>query len=316
MSRTCDFCKVVLIFKEPNKAKANDIFGYPCDHCQTCGNITGPTETRAIVLSNRAFPFYCKECLSNVKQILGLADRVGILKRTLKNMETNLPTIIRESVASAIAPFKDRISRMESHDLYKEVEDRISRLESCNPATDTSYPASKMDVLAELHDRQSRAGNLLIFNLLETEDDMNQAHSLLKMLIGTHFTLCRVSRFGKPNSKNARPLRASLESAYEVHTALRNGHKLKNKQIYIKSDLTPAQRDLEKLAMEDLKKRRDQGEQNIQLKVIEGIPQIVSKKTPQWVKHAPQNQMEISTFKIKYLSKYPWTKNQVGHTPM
>ena len=100
MSGTCDFCNVVVIFKEPNKAKANDIFGYPCAHCknvvcQTCGNITGPTETRAIVLSNRAFPFYCKECLSNLKQMLDPIDRVGVLEKTLK-----------ESVASAIPLLK------------------------------------------------------------------------------------------------------------------------------------------------------------------------------------------------------------------
>ena len=129
---------------------------------------------------------------------------------------------MQKSVAAATTTLTERVTQLESRNIQPAP---VVPIHEAN----ASPPESSFDMLAELHDRQTRANNLLFFNVPESENDYEQVCSIHEILLGSQSTICKVTRFGKPNSKNARPIRAVLNSAGDVQSTLRSGYKLKGK---------------------------------------------------------------------------------------
>jgi len=88
-----------------------------------------------------------------------------------------------------------------------------------------------------------------------------------------------IQRLGKFDGK-IRPLKVSLASATDVFKTLGSSRKLKSDQIFnevrIMSDKTPKQRLFFQNLRKELDKRRSDGESNITIKYVKGIPSIVN----------------------------------------
>lgn len=99
-------------------------------------------------------------------------------------------------------------------------------------------------------------------------------------LLNSLWTLNR-SQFslGKFDGK-IRPLKISLASASDVFKTLGSSRKLKSDQIFnavrITSDKTPKQRLYFQNLRKELDKRRSDGESNLTIKYVKGIPSIVN----------------------------------------
>jgi hypothetical protein len=92
----------------------------------------------------------------------------------------------------------------------------------------------------------------------------------------------KIIRIGKPNSPNTRPLKVSLSNDLIAKEVLRNKNKLINsdlpRSISISDDKTPKQLEYLKNLRTELQLRRDNGEDNITIKYVKGIPSIIESK--------------------------------------
>lgn len=272
MSGSCSKCKTAVIYKEPKKT--GEVFGYPCDHCknvvcQTCCEISA-TEIRTILLSKRSMPFYCKQCLSSVKQLLGLIDRVSILENEIGLLKvecSKLPTVINE-----LEDLKAKVHDLSIMDVQQKFVTNGDGAEGV--ASNSRYSNHDDDIWTEINDRYSRASNIMLYNVPETGDDEREVSSVLSRLCTAPQPAVHFARVGKRNAKGARAIKVTLNSVDEAKTVLRNRGKLKGTNVYINMDLTPKQRKLEKSVLSEFKNRKSKGEK-VQLKYRGGAPCIV-----------------------------------------
>jgi hypothetical protein len=91
-----------------------------------------------------------------------------------------------------------------------------------------------------------------------------------------------IIRIGKPNSSNTRPLKVSLSNDLIAKEVQRNKNKLINsdlpRSISISDDKTPKQLEYLKNLRTELQLRRENGEDNITIKYVKGIPSIIESK--------------------------------------
>lgn len=89
-------------------------------------------------------------------------------------------------------------------------------------------------------------------------------------------------RLGKydPSRPKPRPIKVKLSSEELLYSCLKNGKKLKShtdfSQIIISNDRTPLQQEEYRSRRAELQQRINNGETDIKIKYIKGIPKIVS----------------------------------------
>ncbi|KAJ8913781.1 hypothetical protein NQ315_002687 [Exocentrus adspersus] len=151
-----------------------------------------------------------------------------------------------------------------------------------NIALDDNFEVNENELDQENLDNQLLLEDVNV-NFHEAEDDDRDAilirNNVVNMLrfIATECKILNVSRLGKINSKNPRPLKVEFASHNEAFLVLRQKSNFplrKFPSIKIKNDYTPTQRDeLTKLYAE-LNRRKTNGE-NLRIKFSFGSPSIV-----------------------------------------
>ena len=128
-----------------------------------------------------------------------------------------------------------------------------------------------MTAVSEIEERAKRESNVMLFNLKETgelpEEIKRSDEAKLKeiaRIIDTKFEALRTIRIGKRENGKIRPLKVILKNRDERNAVL---SKIKNlrtsteefaKNLVIKTDLTPKQRQEEKQLLAERNKRRDE----------------------------------------------------------
>lgn len=133
-------------------------------------------------------------------------------------------------------------------------------------------------VVSELIERQKRANNIMIFNLPEDgpNDDMKKTKEILKEIVKEDVVINKVTRIGKRNKNGSRALKVVLSNGTDANKVIKgNKHVLKNKKIFIQADLTPYQTESFNRLKKELNERKSKGENDIALKYVKGVPQIV-----------------------------------------
>lgn len=139
---------------------------------------------------------------------------------------------------------------------------------------------SEETVINEINDRQKKMHNILIHNLPESDNnkdsDLLEVKKIIREVAGEDFPINRLVRVGKENKNGARSLKVIFSSPDDALYILKNKKKLKNRKpkIYIDADLTPRQMEKIKKLQDELRIRRNDGEQNIFIKYVKGVPQI------------------------------------------
>lgn len=278
MSGNCFKCNISVIFKEPKKS--GDNFGFPCDHCkkvvcQACSDLTS-TELRAVLLTKRSMPFFCPDCLSNVKQLLHLVDRVGFVENEIKCLKEDIS--ILPDIVNNLKSCESQLKLLQASN--EELESKLNKVgqqPTVSPGFSGGIPVNvaENDFWRELQDRQSRANNLMLFNVNETGDDLKEIDTILNILSDNPPTVVQHRRVGRRNSKGFRALKLTFNSSDIVNSLIRCRRRLKGKNIFLNLDLTPSQQQLEKQVWNELKDRRSKGEDGVHVRYIRGIPQVI-----------------------------------------
>lgn len=138
-------------------------------------------------------------------------------------------------------------------------------------------------IVTELMEIQSRSTNILLFNLPEGDDhkDLENIKNIFSDLNENilHFTFTRLGKFKSTTPDKPRPVIIHFTNQSDVSTILRVQKNLKSSMkwsnIRFSSDKTIKQREEMANLRKTLQLRRDNGEKDVIIKYVEGIPSIV-----------------------------------------
>lgn len=212
-----------------------------------------------------------------ITQFTGFSALLSDLSKKMDSL-LDLPKKI-DALDAKLTSFEDRIACTER---------RIEALES---ASVSSAPKPN-DIISELNDRSRRACNLIVYNLKESRSgdakvrkphDDNLTTKLFEAVCPGLISYKYIStRLGKPNPNKNRPLKVVLKSQSDALEILRNfsTENLKNvdslfENVKISRDRTPYEIKHLNDLREELKSRQNNGEADITIRYVNGIPSIM-----------------------------------------
>jgi hypothetical protein len=163
--------------------------------------------------------------------------------------------------------------------------EKIEFLESKISETAVSKTVKKKDT------EPTRDRCLILFNVPESEkespseriiEDCQQLQTLVSKLFDpgeNGLQIVKNYRLGKRSgeSKQPRPLKVVLESPDECKRVFSRVHRLKGDKLHIQRDLSPEDRAKMRLALQELRRRREDGETDLQIvnfRVVRRHPRI------------------------------------------
>ena len=187
-------------------------------------------------------------------------DCSGVTASTCKAImaSENITYLCNSCKSFNLCELFDRLTSMEAEilDLKKQLSSSIT--------SDIGNIVS--NALKEQYDRQERRNNLMAFGMDESDEDNEEVKdednvSQLCVTLGVpRRMITSYSRVGRKKNGRSRPMRLRIRSFEDKVTCLRNSRKLKPAGVFLKHDLTPAQLAEEKPLVEELKRRRANGE--------------------------------------------------------
>ena len=126
----------------------------------------------------------------------------------------------------------------------------------------------------EREEKERKKNNLLMYNIKEStgeqgkEEDEQQCEQLIAQTKTEQFKIVNVLRMGKVQQGKNRPLLVKLENSQMKYNILRNANNLNNtqqqqwiKKVSISKDKTIKEKEASKRLYEQLKQKRDDGEE-------------------------------------------------------
>lgn len=175
-----------------------------------------------------------------------------------------------------------------------ELSEQLTNITQGNTSNRTLDPDAMEEIINESNERQKRASNIIIHNLMESAETQNtdklEINKLISKIPGIQSSGLHSIRLGKPRTNGSpRPLKVILENNADTLTILKNYKKLLPEQsnIHITSDKTPLQRENMKRLQTELEQRKQNGESDLIIKYINGSPKIMNSKNEQIL---PQHQ--------------------------
>lgn len=145
-------------------------------------------------------------------------------------------------------------------------------------------------IISEISERQRREKNIIIYKLEEQVNgttankiaaDTQKAVDIIKSIAPAVVTTnIKTYRLKKNDGNNISPLKVELISRDDVFTILKNKKKLKdyNMNIQISTDKTLLQRQYLKSVISQLNQRKENGEEDLYIKYLNGKPVIAQSK--------------------------------------
>lgn len=216
--------------------------------------------------------------------ISDLSNKVGLLTPLPGKVDTLITDVDRlnknlESLNQRVSTNEDRIKALEDS------------LQNGAAAANTMSPDA---VIAEINDRQSRMNNVILYKVPESdhtnnadkkEHDRSKLLTILASANLSHEDVRTFFRIGKRGSTGPRPIKLILKSRelaliltknWNIGTIAENDDTLIN--VSMTSDKTPNERSFLGNLRGELKKRIENGEPDLTIKYINGVPRIVSDK--------------------------------------
>lgn len=180
--------------------------------------------------------------------------------------------------------------RVLMNNLIKELADLKKQISLAAPAQHVGCDFE--EIVREVEERQARKCNIILSGIAEStadvredriEQEKQQVNEIFAYLRpGVTFGDLSVLRLGKYDPERMRPrlLRVTLSAETMVRDIIGGAKLLKDNASYndirIFHDRTPKQVDYYKSLKAELSRRKDQGEQDLRIKYVRGIPKIVS----------------------------------------
>lgn len=158
------------------------------------------------------------------------------------------------------------------------------------PVTKTSLIETEK-IIHEISEREKRKNNIVVFGYKEaTSSSRNEQSKLDNELVDeicldlgitdANIKTFRLGKYDPTQSERKRPIKVAFSSESSVITVMRNLAKLKDNprftNMFIFRDRTPMQIQLHNEVKAELSARLNNGEADIKIKYIKGIPSIVS----------------------------------------
>lgn len=174
------------------------------------------------------------------------------------------------------------------------LEGQINDLKKLNDNISDSTVSENEDIISEIIDRQSRASNIVIFNVNESKlnssrernsEDNKTVHTILKDL-DINKDGIKQFRLGKAEPGKNRPIKIILNSPEDAKYVLKNKYNITVPNIRIYSDQTKAQLQYLRKVKADLQVLIEKGDVNKTIKFFKNKPTIVDKQKNSKVKNS------------------------------
>lgn len=210
-----------------------------------------------------------------ISSVNGQNNQLKLLTTKIDNIQTKM-----ESYENSFSDLNDKIDTLSAK--TSSLIDDVSNLNNRVNLLETDMANLSLEsIISEFSDRQQRANNILIFNLPEPKNASDPSDDTiiteLLNVLNINTSSVRLSRLGKSSIK-PRPLKVELPSSHIVFDILKYKHKLRSHNTFslirISTDRTAYQRDFFKNILKELDERKKQGEHDLFLKYIKGVPTI------------------------------------------
>lgn len=170
-------------------------------------------------------------------------------------------------------------SKIEEHDT--DIIDLTERVNIVEQQSEKFKCDVETSILVEIADRKKRELNVIIYNLEEKQTVQEDISALIDNFRGAPFNADNIHAFriGGKKTEFVRPLKVKFINKDFAHWLLINSKRGLDTTIKCVPDRTQYQRTQFKDVINELNVRKSKGENNIQLKYVNGTPAIISKKT-------------------------------------
>lgn len=237
--------------------------------CSCCSKITEPHLLLKCCVCQKIFHHACVGLSSSETRLINSKKSVSWTCNRCDQMGNDI-----NSLKAAIVSLQNEIKSIAS----KESKDTVG---------DSQFE----EIVQEVVERQNRRNNIIIFGMEEqtnlTKEDRINAEKADVSRIFTHLipnikTMSNVRRLGKYDAGRStpRPVKVTLASSEQVFALLKKSGSLKEndmyKHIYLATDQTPRQIQYYKKIKMELNRRIEDGEENIKIKHVNGVPKIIN----------------------------------------
>lgn len=229
-----------------------DIETFACDSCggllcKACGDLTSSEIKCLQLIGKRKLIFYCNECEAGLKQ-------VPVLVAKITEMQAQLA-------------------------------DLIANGQQCSPQYTKDFDEI---VFEEISDRLSRRRNVVLFGVKDSDNkdtDRRTVSQILDVVVpGVAVETAQMFRLGRYNKdkESPRPIKLILKSEHQAEDILTGSRLLRDSsefgRVFISPDRTRKQMLFYKNVRKEFDERRKNGENDITIKHLNGMPKIVKKK--------------------------------------
>lgn len=212
----------------------------------------------------------------NMAEMKSQLNDIKVSNDSLNKEQTAMKTKISDLTVMATATENKILS----------IESEIKTIKNKNVIEGTSAPGFDENIMRELQERATREKNVIVVGIPECKTmdsdegrtyDASEVYKVLSNMIQDCPKPSRVLRLGKPNPAKDRNIKVCFESAHTAKLLLRNKNTLQS-DIKLYSDQTPAQQSYMKELKNELERRITNGESDITIKYVKGVPKIVSSR--------------------------------------
>lgn len=216
------------------------------------------------------------------EEISEIKNEIGIIKSTTENFSQKISTINEqiEEIKSNYTITQDKIKNIET-EISEIKNEHCTENHNCK-----SLSLTNENIFLEMQERHDRARNIVIVGIPEKHDknynsrqlhDNDEVMKTIKFICQDSPKPIKTMRLGKYIPNNNRLIKVCFNNTDTPKYLLRNKTKLP-KDIQIYSDQTPSQKRYLQYLKGDLNKRIENGEKDLIIKYIKGIPTIVTNK--------------------------------------
>ena len=198
-------------------------------------------------------------------QMKDIAAHNHQLQEQIKTITTSMNDLHKQSYAAAVQPLTS--TNLEA----------VATHPTINPANPDALRNAVSSVINEEKDKQKRRLNLIVHNMTESnadqpqtrkEQDIANFQDILTSQLDVRAHISNAIRLGKKGGPKPRLLKVTVESDEEKAAILRNLKKLRApstpeqlKRMFITPDLTPREREANKVLRSELAQRNQSGNQ-------------------------------------------------------
>lgn len=226
------------------------------------------------------------------EKLTKISEDVSAINDNLKKLQCTTENLISEQskIKTELADLTKTQNNTEEK--IKLLEGKIESLQDGTGSQTKQSPQQSLnceEIVSEFQERNKREKNLIITGVPELHStkqaerssfDVTEVSNITKIIIANCPEPVKAIRLGKYNPDKKRPIKAFFETSDIVKSILRNKSKANIDGIKIYSDQTPYQQKVMHDMKEEIKTRTDNGEENLTIKYVKGIPKIMQRQEP------------------------------------